>query len=123
MLIANLSTGVSVHKRDCTNVPRHIELAQEPERWIKAYWDGEVKEEFKATLTIATMNRIGLLMDITTQLASMKVDIHAVNTKTNKDGRAAISLVISVNGAEHLKSVMTKLSKVNGVLDVERGTM
>ena len=115
--------GVSVHKRDCTNVPRHIELAQEPERWIKAYWDGEVKEEFKATLTIATMNRIGLLMDITTQLASMKVDIHAVNTKTNKDGRAAISLVISVNGAEHLKSVMTKLSKVNGVLDVERGTM
>ena len=115
--------GVSVHKRDCTNVPHHIELAQEPERWIKAYWDGEVKEEFKATLTITTMNRIGLLMDITTQLASMKVDIHAVNTKTNKDGRAAISLVISVNGAEHLKSVMTKLSKVNGVLDVERGTM
>lgn len=112
--------GVSIHKRDCTNVPRQIELSPEPERWIKAYWDNQVKEDFKANLTIVGMDRIGLLMDITAQFAAMHVDIHSVNSKTNKDGRAVFNFVITVNGAEHLKSVMAKMAKVNGVLDVER---
>ena len=66
------------------------------------------------------MDRIGLLMDITAQFAAMHVDIHSVNSKTNKDGRAVFNFVITVNGAEHLKSVMAKMAKVNGVLDVER---
>ena len=112
--------GVSIHKRDCTNVPKQTELSPEPERWIKAYWDNQVKEDFKANLTIVGMDRIGLLMDITAQFAAMHVDIHSVNSKTNKDGRAVFNFVITVNGAEHLKSVMAKMAKVNGVLDVER---
>lgn len=112
--------GVSIHKRDCTNVPKQPELSPEPERWIKAYWDSQVKEDFKANLTIVGMDRIGLLMDITAQFAAMHVDIHSVNSKTNKDGRAVFNFVITVNGAEHLKSVMAKMAKVNGVLDVER---
>ena len=112
--------GVSIHKRDCTNVPKQPELSPEPERWIKAYWDSQVKEDFKANLTIVGMDRIGLLMDITAQFAAMHVDIHSVNSKTNKDGRAVFNFVITVNGAEHLKSVMAKMTKVNGVLDVER---
>ena len=28
--------GVSIHKRDCTNVPKVIELADDPDRWIPA---------------------------------------------------------------------------------------
>ena len=31
--------GVSMHKRDCSNVPVDISKASEPERWISAYWD------------------------------------------------------------------------------------
>ena len=69
------------------------------------------------------MDRTGLLMDITAQFAAMHVDIHSVNTKTNKDGRAVMNFVITVNGTEHLKNVMAKLSKVNGVLDVERSNV
>ena len=115
--------GVSIHKRDCTNVPKRIELSQEPERWIKAYWDSDVKEDFKANIAVTGMDRTGLLMDITAQFAAMHVDIHSVNTKTNKDGRAVMNFVITVNGTEHLKNVMAKLSKVNGVLDVERSNV
>ena len=115
--------GVSIHKRDCTNVPKRIELSQEPERWIKAYWDSDVKEDFKANIAVTGMDRTGLLMDITAQFAAMHVDIHSVNTKTKKDGRAVMNFVITVNGTEHLKNVMAKLSKVNGVLDVERSNV
>lgn len=115
--------GVSIHKRDCSNVPEKIELAQEPERWIKAYWDNTVKENFKSNLTVICIDRRGLLLDITTQLDSLHVDIHSVNTQNTKDGRALLNLVISVNGIEHLKNVISKLSKVKGVIDVERSNI
>ena len=34
-----------------------------------------------------------------------------------------MSITITVNGAEHLKSVIAKLEKIDGVLMVERATM
>lgn len=115
--------GVSIHKRDCTNVPEKIELAQEPERWIKAYWDDKVKETFKSNLSVICIDRRGILLDITSQLDALHVDIHSVNTKTTKDGRVMLTFVISVNGTEHLKNVMSKLSKVKGVLEVDRSNI
>ncbi len=115
--------GVSIHKRDCTNVPEKIELSQEPERWIKAYWDDTPKENFKSNLNIICIDRRGMLLDITSQLDAMHVDIHSVNTKNTKDGRAMLAFVISVNGTEHLKNVMSKLSKVKGVIDIDRSNI
>ncbi|MBQ7595876.1 MAG: bifunctional (p)ppGpp synthetase/guanosine-3',5'-bis(diphosphate) 3'-pyrophosphohydrolase, partial [Clostridia bacterium] len=115
--------GVSIHKRDCTNVPETIETSPEPDRWIKAYWDENVKESFTASLTVLCMDRRGLILDITTQLDAMHVNINSFNTKTSKDGRATINVSISVNGTEHLKNVMGKLEKINGVIDVERSNL
>ncbi len=33
--------GVSIHKRSCTNVPKDISKAAEPERWVNARWAGD----------------------------------------------------------------------------------
>ncbi len=112
--------GVSIHKRDCTNVPKVIELADEPDRWIPAGWDESVKEDFTATVSLACLDRVGLMADISKMIADMRVMIYGINTKSKKDGRASLELTIGVNGIEHLNSVMAKLRKINGVLDVER---
>ncbi len=112
--------GVSIHKRDCTNVPKVIELAAEPERWISASWDGDVKEDFTATLSITCLDRVGLMADVSKVIADMRVMIYGINTKSKKDGRASIELTIAVNGIEHLQGVMAKINKINGILDVER---
>ena len=112
--------GVSIHKRDCTNVPKVIELSDEPYRWIAASWDNSAKEDFTATVSIACLDRVGLMADISKMIADMRVMIYGINTKSKKDGRASIELTIGVNGKEHLNSVMAKLRKINGVLDIER---
>ena len=112
--------GVSIHKRDCTNVPKVIELSDEPDRWIAASWDNSAKEDFTATVSIACLDRVGLMADISKMIADMRVMIYGINTKSKKDGRASIELTIGVNGKEHLNSVMAKLRKINGVLDIER---
>ncbi len=112
--------GVSIHKRDCTNVPFDVENAPEPDRWLNAYWDINVREEFKSTLLITCFNRVGMIADISAQFANMRVMIHDINLRNFKDGRCALAVTITVNSIEHLKSVITKIEKVNGVLSVER---
>ena len=112
--------GVSVHKRDCTNVPISIKGALEPERWINVYWDKNVKEEFNATMDIYCLNQIGMMASVSTALASMHVDIRSVNTRETKDGKKIMNMTIAVNGVEHLNTVIKALKKINGVLSIER---
>ncbi len=115
--------GVSIHKRDCSNVPVNISQSPEPDRWLNAYWDKVVRDEFKSTLLITCFNRVGMVADITVQFANMRVMIHDISTRSYKDGRTAITLTITVNSIEHLKSVIAKVDKVDGVLSVERTGM
>ncbi len=112
--------GVSVHTRNCTNVPKDISKAGEPERWVTAYWDTTVKEDFKCTLSLYCLNRIGMLADISSMLAGMRIMINDLSTRSTKDGRAIIMVTVSVNGVEHLNSLVAKLQKVEGVLTIER---
>lgn len=112
--------GVSVHKRDCPNVPKCIPLASEPERWINVKWDENVKEEFKSTLSLECIDRIALIADLSSQLASMHVMIHSLNTRQQKNGKCIITMTITVDGVEHLNSVIRKLEKTEGVYNIRR---
>ena len=112
--------GVSIHTRKCANVPKDVTKAAEPERWINAYWDTKVQNSYRVTLAVTCMNRVGMLADISAVIANMHVMIHSIFTKDGSDGRCTVYLTITVNGAEHLKSVCEKLKKVKGVLSTER---
>ncbi len=112
--------GVSVHKRDCPNVPENSDEDAEPERWIKVHWQETENRGFNATLAISCMDRISMLADLSVALANMHVMIHSVNTRVNKDGTFLIYMTITVNNAEHLRSITAKLMKINGILKIER---
>lgn len=113
--------GVSVHKRDCPNVPADIYANPEPERWINVHWeDTAIGDGFNATLVISCIDRLSMLADVSVALANMHVMIHNVNTRVPKDGTNLIYMTIAVNNSDHLKSIIAKLMKINGVLAVDR---
>lgn len=112
--------GVSVHKRDCNNVPRDISTCAEPERWIPAHWEVGQSERFDSTVSIMSINRDGVLADLSVLLSNLHVSLHAMSARETKDGNCEILLTISVEGKEHLDNVIQRLSKVNGVYSVER---
>lgn len=112
--------GVSIHKRDCTNVPKDIANCAEPARWVNAYWNKNVKEEYKATLQLTCLSRIGLMAEVAMQVANMRVNITNISTHDTKDGRAIIELTVNVSGIEHLKNLIAKIDKIDGILSVER---
>ncbi len=112
--------GVSIHKRDCPNVPRDLSAAAEPERWVRAHWDTDVRESYQSTLEITAEDRDGLLMDITQQIFNMHLMMHALNSRVTRDGKAVVYVDIVVNGQDHLRSVIQKLSSIRGILSVKR---
>ena len=113
--------GVSIHKRDCSNVPRDLTQCPEPDRWVKAHWEGDVKDDFKSTLHIVAVDRPGLLADVTLQLSAMKINIHALNSRQERNSQNAfISATISINGLPQLQNIIERLSKINGVISIDR---
>ncbi len=113
--------GVSIHKKNCTNVPKDIDKAEEPDRWVKAQWADTVEHEtFQSTLQITATDRTGLLADITNHLSSMHLFIHNLNSRESKTGMAVIEITITVNGINHLKSVIGRLSNINGIVSIGR---
>jgi len=113
--------GVSVHKRDCTNVPVFLANCAEPERWIKVYWNNNIKSEFSAALTLTCIQGRVTMNDIFALLNSIHVTIQSVNSRDTHDGRFVISLTINANSVEHLNTVKQRLLKIGGVTSVERG--
>jgi (p)ppGpp synthetase, RelA/SpoT family len=112
--------GVSIHKRNCSNVPEDIEHCENHERWIEAYWsEGTNYHEFKTTLKMTCLDRKGLLADVTMQLSMMHISISMLNSREMKDGNAVITATISVSSKEHLAQITSKLSRIDGVLTIE----
>lgn len=112
--------GVSIHSRSCSNVPEDIHKCEEPERWINAYWEDDVKETFRSTLEILASDRTGLLADVTIQLSNMHIFIHSLNSREIGDGKAMVTATIDVNGINHLKGVISRLSDISGIISITR---
>ena len=112
--------GVSIHKRDCSNVPKDLVNCAEPARWVNAYWNGNVKEEYKATLQLTCLSRVGLMAEVAVQVANMRVNITSISTHDMKDGRTIVELTVNVSGVDHLKNLISRIEKIDGILQVER---
>ncbi|MDD2362591.1 MAG: bifunctional (p)ppGpp synthetase/guanosine-3',5'-bis(diphosphate) 3'-pyrophosphohydrolase [Oscillospiraceae bacterium] len=112
--------GVSIHKTDCINVPKDISDTPEPQRWVSVRWEDDIRDEFKATLTIEATNRNALLLDVTTQLASIHVMIHAISARETQSGAVFMNVTVGVNSLEHLQSVISRILQVPGIFEVTR---
>ena len=112
--------GVSIHKRDCNNVPRNIANAQEPDRWINAYWDGSKSESFTSTLQAMFINRDGIVIDVMNAVNNMRVPIHSISARETKSGNCIVIVSVSAESVEHLKSIISRIEKIPGAFHVER---
>ena len=112
--------GVSIHKRDCNNVPKDITTCEEPDRWIPAHWDGTKQESFISTLKAIGIDREGILIEVMSALSNMRVPIHSISAKQTKDGNCVIILTISAESVEHLRSITARIEKVPQIYHVER---
>ena len=109
--------GVSVHRKDCTNIN---DLISEENRMIDVEWYAEEKVSYQADIEINSNDRVGLLVDILKEIGTTKAKILGVNTKTTKEKIAIIDITLDVESLDELNKAIKVIRKVDSVYEVRR---
>jgi len=106
--------GVSVHRRDCTNLG-----GIEREREIEVAWDLEAESNYVANVQMHCYDRSGMMLDISNAIYSNKSDIGSLNISI-KEGIATANIGIRIHSGEQLEDILRDFRKICGVIDVYR---
>ena len=113
--------GVSIHRTDCPNI---VNMPQdERERLLEAEWAGKTAESgtFVSSLQLITIDKKGLLMEISSVISHLDINIHALTAKRTKDGNDNIFMIsVEINDRSQLEQLVSKLQQVQGVYEVIR---
>lgn len=109
--------GIMIHRKVCPNALTY--MTTEPERLLPYHWpsDGSV---YAVSLRILSINRTGLLMDVSTVLGESKTNVSELKVKTLPNHTAEITATVDVRDTDHLSYVMTKISNFSDVLSILR---
>lgn len=110
-----IDRGASIHKTNC----KELKNVQKSDKILPAYWK---KEETIANihLDIDMVNRVGMLQEVTKVIASLNVNIISINTSKKSDEITTTKTELTINDTEQLGTLIEKLKRVNGILDIKR---
>lgn len=107
--------GVTVHKHDC----RHV-MDVDPERVVEVRWETSGEDVFLANLRVTSVDKKGILADISSILAQKDANIVEAEIKTTMDKKGICHFTIEVQNYEQLQEIMGAIKRVKNVLIVER---
>ena len=109
--------GVSVHRTDCPNV---LANKEEADRMIEVSWDVDTDAVYKVMLNITAVDQPGVMVNIMTVTSETKINISALNVRTDNNKTAYISMGLDINSLEQLNYVVGRIKRVKGIYNVER---
>ncbi len=115
--------GVTIHRTDCVNV---INLSNEDRgRLIESEWDtqfakGDTNASYLAEVRVTANDRVGLILEISRQLADDDISVKGFNVRTTKDMLAIFNITIEIKTKEQLERVVKRLKALKDIVEVER---
>lgn len=108
--------GVAVHGKTCPNVQK---LLYDSGRRIMAEWSGDPGAAFEARLRVRSLDRPGMLANVTTAVSNAGANIR--NCESGSEGaHARVELSVDVKDRHQLEQIMQRVKKIPGVFGVER---
>ena len=110
--------GIVIHRTSC---PKATTLMSSfGNRIVRAKWTEQLELAFLAGIRIKGSDRVGLVNDVTKIISnSLKVNMRSI-TIDSDDGMFEGQIMVFVNDTAHLEKLIQRLSRVRGVLSVER---
>jgi len=107
--------GITVHTLACEKV-----LSTDPERRVDVSWD--VQGDFKrpVTVRVLTIDRPGLLADISATFSGKGVNISQANCRSTGDDRAVNTFEVSISDVRQLNDCLKAIGRIQGVFSAER---
>ncbi|ETP71966.1 (p)ppGpp synthetase, RelA/SpoT family [Lachnospiraceae bacterium JC7] len=111
--------GITIHRTDCINMMNLPE--DEKARLIEAEWQSDIAgETYSTELEIFTNNRVGLLVDISKMFTDSNIDIKALTSRVGKNDKATITVSFDIHNKTELQTLVSKIHKIAGVVDIVR---
>jgi guanosine-3',5'-bis(diphosphate) 3'-pyrophosphohydrolase len=111
--------GVTVHRKDCTNIQSH----SEPERLVEVSWGHlPTEQKYAVPLEIIAYDRDGLLRDISTVIADEKVSMSKVGV-TTRQNIATIMVTMEIANFQQLTRILNKMERIQNVIEARRRSM
>ncbi len=110
--------GISIHRKDCPNIQQI--LKEEIERILPAKWSNHISRAFPVKLRIIAEDKPGILANISSKTADLKINISAIKSKTTTAKTAVIDLKVDVLNTDQLNKLISSLKGIKGILKVER---
>ncbi len=107
--------GVTIHTRDC---PKAKDL--DPARRIDVSWDSKTKSMSPVSVRVESLNRKGLLAEVSKAFTTKGVNILQATCRTFEDDYAVNTFQFQIEDLSKLKALIRGISKIDGVLSVER---
>ena len=107
--------GVTIHTYECP-----LLLMADTERKVDAQWDPTYKATCSAKIRVMSVDKKGLLADISTSIAASEGNIINARIHTTPDKHAVNIFEIEVSNLEQLQRIIKSIEKVKGVIRIER---
>ena len=113
--------GVSIHRTDCPNILNLPE--DERARLIDAEWDAKAVASgtFVSTMQVETIEKKGLLMEISSVISHQDINIHSMMVRRSKDNMSNVFTIgVEITDKQQLADLAVKIEQVPGVYKVSR---
>jgi guanosine-3',5'-bis(diphosphate) 3'-pyrophosphohydrolase len=112
------SGAIKIHRVNCKNAP--YLLLNHPDRIVPVEWSRQKDVQFLAALRVMGEDRVGIVSDITTVISkSLKTNIRSI-TVDSEDGVFEGTIVLYVSDLEHLRRLIERIKRIEGIYGVYR---
>ena len=112
--------GVSIHRTDCENYLASRDNPETAGRWIRVSWAENTTDSYGTTLTLLSAQRSGLVMDVATALNTLNAKVRTLTARDVDSGRSTITITAEVHDLAELRTIISRLSAVRGVIRISR---
>jgi (p)ppGpp synthase/HD superfamily hydrolase len=110
--------AIKIHRLNCRNSPNL--LINQADRIVNVEWSRQKDVQFVVALRIVGEDRVGIVSDVTTVISkTLKTNIRSIAIESN-DGVFEGQVVLFVADLEHLKRLLERLKRIDGIYGVYR---
>ena len=112
--------GISIHRQGCSNLESVSGERLVPVSWNTANENYGRPKTYPVNISIAAIDREGLLKDILSRLMDNNVNVQNAEVKTNPGYPAIINLCIEVIDCHQLERICAQIKNISDILNLHR---
>ena len=109
--------GLTIHSMGCPNLQA---LDWDKSRLVDVNWDSSIQGTHSVKVSVLTVDRTGVLADISSAISECQANITRAEISTREDRKAILDFAIEITDTAHLDRMLNAIERVEGVITAKR---